>query len=336
MTKAVKKAPAERREEGREGSPRRRPPAPAKTPRAADAAAAGEPEAALGGPELHGERHQKSLAFYRDVLGFTLKERWEQDGALHGVEMVAGSVTFWLGQDDWKKGRDRVKGQGFRMYCGTSQDVDAIAAADQGGRRDAHRGADKTGPGAAGTSRLRRPRRLRDHDRQRRLAPSCRRGAVVSSRDRGTPVPRWFSVPHSETVVGVGVRRLARHPEVQEDDRIAWRWRCRWRPLLAASDSPEPPVTVAEIAGVWAGTLSHAGETEPMALELEPGADGKVLIRMSVPVAHLDRVPIGRVSPVFQGNEVRLGPFVLPYDRAAKTLSRRRAQGPGARSTRSR
>jgi catechol 2,3-dioxygenase-like lactoylglutathione lyase family enzyme len=70
---------------------------------------------------------EKSLAFYRDVLGFTLKERWEQDGALHGVELVAGSVTFWLGQDDWKKGRDRVKGQGFRLYCVTAQDIDALA-----------------------------------------------------------------------------------------------------------------------------------------------------------------------------------------------------------------
>jgi len=79
------------------------------------------------GPSFTVSDIEKSLAFYRDVLGFTLKERWEQDGALHGVEMVAGSVTFWLGQDDWKKGRDRVKGQGFRMYCGTSQDVDALA-----------------------------------------------------------------------------------------------------------------------------------------------------------------------------------------------------------------
>ncbi len=70
---------------------------------------------------------QKSLAFYRDVLGFTVKERWEQEGVLHGVELVAGSVSFWLGQDDWKKGRDRVKGQGFRMYCGTAQDIDTLA-----------------------------------------------------------------------------------------------------------------------------------------------------------------------------------------------------------------
>ena len=70
----------------------------------------------------------KSLAFYRDVLGFTLKERWEHGGQLRGVELLAGRVSFWLAQDDWQKGRDRVKGQGFRIYCGTSQDVDALAA----------------------------------------------------------------------------------------------------------------------------------------------------------------------------------------------------------------
>ena len=70
---------------------------------------------------------ERSLAFYRDVLGFVVKERWEEDGVLHGVELVAGSVTFWLAQDDWKKGRDRVKGQGFRLYCGTAQDLDALA-----------------------------------------------------------------------------------------------------------------------------------------------------------------------------------------------------------------
>ncbi len=79
------------------------------------------------GPSFTVNDIQTSLAFYRDVLGFTVKDRWEQDGALHGVELVAGKVTFWLGQDDWKKGRDRVKGQGFRMYCGTAQDIDMLA-----------------------------------------------------------------------------------------------------------------------------------------------------------------------------------------------------------------
>jgi uncharacterized glyoxalase superfamily protein PhnB len=71
---------------------------------------------------------QQSLKFYCDALGFVAKERWEQEGVLLGVELAAGKVSFWIGQDDWKKGRDRVKGQGFRIYCTTTQDIDALAA----------------------------------------------------------------------------------------------------------------------------------------------------------------------------------------------------------------
>ena len=70
---------------------------------------------------------EKSLAWYRDVLGFAVKERWEDKGKLLGVEMMAGDVIFMLGQDDWKKGRDRVKGEGVRVYCTTDQNVDRIA-----------------------------------------------------------------------------------------------------------------------------------------------------------------------------------------------------------------
>ncbi|MGE0454044.1 MAG: VOC family protein [Vicinamibacteria bacterium] len=70
---------------------------------------------------------EKSLAFYVDVLGFHVKERWQEGGELRGAELVAGSVSFYLGQDDWKKGRDRVKGVGFRIYCTTAQDLDALA-----------------------------------------------------------------------------------------------------------------------------------------------------------------------------------------------------------------
>src|SRR6186713_1693912 len=44
----------------------------------------------------------KSLAYYRDVLGFGVGERWESDGRLMGVEMSAGPVIFMLTQDDWK------------------------------------------------------------------------------------------------------------------------------------------------------------------------------------------------------------------------------------------
>jgi lactoylglutathione lyase len=78
-------------------------------------------------PSLTVDDIQKSLAFYRDVLGFTVRDRWEEGGTLMGVEMGAGSVVFMLGQDDWKKGRDRSKGEGFRLYCDTTQDVDRIA-----------------------------------------------------------------------------------------------------------------------------------------------------------------------------------------------------------------
>src|SRR5436309_7629874 len=53
----------------------------------------------------------KSLAWYRDVLGCAVGDQWDQ-GGFRGAEMPAGDVTFWLNQDDWKKGRDRVKGEG--------------------------------------------------------------------------------------------------------------------------------------------------------------------------------------------------------------------------------
>jgi lactoylglutathione lyase len=71
---------------------------------------------------------EKSLAWYRDVLGFAVMERWEEGGKLLGVEVSAGDVVIMLGQDDWKKGRDRVKGEGFRIFCETGQDIDQLAA----------------------------------------------------------------------------------------------------------------------------------------------------------------------------------------------------------------
>ena len=69
----------------------------------------------------------RSLAFYRDVLGFGVEEEWKDDGKVTGVSLKAGDVSFMIGQDDWKKGRDRSKGQGVRMYCTTRQDIDELA-----------------------------------------------------------------------------------------------------------------------------------------------------------------------------------------------------------------
>ena len=71
---------------------------------------------------------EKSVAWYRDVLGFTVKQRWEPEGRFVGAEMASGAVTLNLGQDDWKLGRDRLKGQGTRMYIMTGPKIDAFAA----------------------------------------------------------------------------------------------------------------------------------------------------------------------------------------------------------------
>lgn len=71
----------------------------------------------------------KSVAWYRDVLGCVVVDRWERDGKLMGVTVRAGAADFYLTQDDWRKGRDRAKGEGFRIYCTTSQSVEALAAA---------------------------------------------------------------------------------------------------------------------------------------------------------------------------------------------------------------
>ena len=81
----------------------------------------------------------KSLAFYRDVLGFGVEETWKDDvGKVVGVSLLAGDVSFMIGQDDWKKGRDRKKGEGFRVYCETKGSVDDLAKRIEakGGRLD--------------------------------------------------------------------------------------------------------------------------------------------------------------------------------------------------------
>ncbi len=71
---------------------------------------------------------QKSLAFYVDGLGFTIKDRWEKDGRLLGVMLIAGSCEIGISQDDWAKGKDRVKGVGVSFFAETGQSLDLIAA----------------------------------------------------------------------------------------------------------------------------------------------------------------------------------------------------------------
>jgi uncharacterized glyoxalase superfamily protein PhnB len=79
-------------------------------------------------PSLTVNSLDRSLAFYRDLLGFIQSDKWEMNGRLAGVELAAGSVRLMLMQDDFAKGRDRVKGVGTRFNLRTAQDVDALAA----------------------------------------------------------------------------------------------------------------------------------------------------------------------------------------------------------------
>ena len=78
---------------------------------------------------------QRSLAWYRDVVGFTVDRKFEREGRLAAVALKAGAVELLLGQDDGAKGEGRVKGEGFSLQITTSQDVDALAKRikDRGG-----------------------------------------------------------------------------------------------------------------------------------------------------------------------------------------------------------
>lgn len=75
----------------------------------------------------------KSLAFYTDGLGFFLGQRWQgEDGVLRGAMLKAGACELGISQDDWKSGKDRVKGVGSRIFLETTQDIDALAARVKG------------------------------------------------------------------------------------------------------------------------------------------------------------------------------------------------------------
>jgi uncharacterized glyoxalase superfamily protein PhnB len=78
-------------------------------------------------PTLTVDNLQQSLAFF-EGLGFGVEERWEENGSLLGVMLRAGDIQIGLSQDDWKKGRDRTKGVGMRIYLRTAQDIDQLAA----------------------------------------------------------------------------------------------------------------------------------------------------------------------------------------------------------------
>ena len=91
---------------------------------------------------------ERSLAWYRDILGFVVAEELRRDGAVVAAQLKAGKVRFLLEQDP-DPTADRPRGNSVRLYCATRQDVNKLAAAiqERGGRieeapDDAHGGRD--------------------------------------------------------------------------------------------------------------------------------------------------------------------------------------------------
>ena len=79
-----------------------------------------------------------SVAWYTDVLGFTVDREHERGGKVIAVSLQAGAVRVLLTQDDGAKGLDRAKGDGFSLQITTQQSVDELAARikTQGGTLD--------------------------------------------------------------------------------------------------------------------------------------------------------------------------------------------------------
>ena len=70
---------------------------------------------------------QKSLAWYHEVIGFSIDRKLERDGKLRGIALKAGDARITINQDDGAKGWDRTKGLGFSISITTEQNVDEIA-----------------------------------------------------------------------------------------------------------------------------------------------------------------------------------------------------------------
>lgn len=78
-------------------------------------------------PSLTVNDLKRSIRFYTQSLGFAVNEEMKDGDEVKGVMLEAGGILLGLSQDDFAKGRDRVKGVGMRLYLETEQDVEALA-----------------------------------------------------------------------------------------------------------------------------------------------------------------------------------------------------------------
>jgi len=78
-------------------------------------------------PSLTVNNIDESLKFFT-ALGFEMEEPWVVDGKMMGAMIKGGNARLSLVQDDGKKGMDRVKGVGVRIYIEADGDINAVAA----------------------------------------------------------------------------------------------------------------------------------------------------------------------------------------------------------------
>jgi catechol 2,3-dioxygenase-like lactoylglutathione lyase family enzyme len=91
---------------------------------------------------------ERSLTWYRDIMGFVVGQELRRDGRLVAVQLIAGKVRFLLEQDVAATPAEG-RGDGIRLYLATRQDVTRLAAViqERGGvideaPDDSHGGAD--------------------------------------------------------------------------------------------------------------------------------------------------------------------------------------------------
>ncbi|MEP6905180.1 MAG: VOC family protein [Gemmatimonadales bacterium] len=70
---------------------------------------------------------RQSLAWYRDVAGFSVEREYGPEGNARAIALRAGTVEILVVQDDGARGLDRVKGEGLSLQFTTAQNIDELA-----------------------------------------------------------------------------------------------------------------------------------------------------------------------------------------------------------------
>ena len=78
-------------------------------------------------PALTVNDFERSLRFYTEGLGFTITQQSGDDDEAKFVMLEAGGAHLGLSQDDFAKGRNRIKGVGMRLFLETDQDLEVLA-----------------------------------------------------------------------------------------------------------------------------------------------------------------------------------------------------------------